>query len=204
MPEDFATRSARPEDNLTDIAKIIYATDPYIYPFWFGSEDDAIMSLHALIHSTGTIFSLDNLYVVWEIWSRKILGAIVAISSRSDLSYDYSPLKQTNDHYRFAIERYVEPSVRHAQESDPDTMTILDCCVAPDARRRGLGKLLLNNFMIVAQAHGFRRFELDCLADNQPALALYHGLGFQNVKPGIGFDGTDHSQVAIMSLARHV
>lgn len=204
MPEDFATRSARPDDNLTDIAKIIYATDPYIFPFWFGCEDDAILPLHSLIHTTGTIFSLDSLYVAWEIWSRKILGVIVAISSRSDLFYDYGPLKQTNDHYRFAIERYVEPSVRSVQKSTPDTMTILDCCIAPDFRGQGLGKRLLGEFMTAAESHGFRRFELDCLAGNQPALALYHGLGFQDVKPGIGFDGTDHSQVAIMSLARHV
>lgn len=201
MDHEYVSRPARDSDNFTSIARLIYATDPYIYPFWFGSEDRAIMPLHQLIHIPGTIFSLENVFVIEEIWRREILGVIVAISARSELDYDYSKLKATNDQYRFAIERYIEPSVRHAQKLKRDTVMLIDCCIAPDSRNRGLGKTMLGDFMNLMKRRGFQRFELDCLADNQPALALYHGLGFQDIKPGIGFDGTDHSQVSIMSLA---
>ena len=204
MPLEYNPRPARDTDNFTRIARLIYGTDPYIYPFWFGSEDGSIMPLYHLIHTPGSIFAPDNIFVIEEIWQREILGVIVAVSSHSDLSYDYAELKATNEQYRFAIERYVEPSVRHARNADPDTIMVLDCCVAPEARRQGLGKTMLSGFMTLMQERGFRRFELDCLADNQPALALYHGLGFQDIKPGIGFDGTNHPQVAIMSLARQL
>lgn len=199
---EYNVRPARDSDNFTHIASLIYATDPYIYPFWFGSRDRAIMPLHQLIRTPGTIFSRENIFVIEELWKAKILGVIVAISARSDLSYDYSALKATDERYQFAIEHYVEPSVRQAQKMDASTITVLDCCVAANERGQGLGRLLLGDFMSTMQKRGFAKCELDCLADNEPALALYHGLGFQEIKRGIGFDGTTHSQVRIVSLAR--
>lgn len=201
MDHEYVSRPARSSDNFTRIASLIYATDPYIYPFWFGDESQAIMPMYQLIHTPGTIFSLENVFVIEELWRHEILGAIVAISARSELDYDYSELKATSEQYQFAIERYVEPTVRRAQKLERDTVMLLDCCIAPDSRNRGLGKTMLGDFMNLMKRRGFRRFELDCLADNQPALALYHSLGFQDIKSGIGFDGTDHSQVSTLSLA---
>lgn len=201
---ELNVRPARDSDNFTRIASLIYATDPYIYPFWFGSEEQAIMPLYQLIYTPGTIFSRDNIFVIEDLWKARILGVIVAVSARCDLSYDYSALKATNAQYRFAIEHYVEPSVRHAQQMDAGTVVVLDCCIVPEERGQGFGKSMLGTFMLRMKDRGFTRFELDCLADNEPALALYRGLGFQETKRGIGFDGTMHSQVNIISLARQL
>lgn len=198
---ELNVRPARDSDNLTRIASLIYATDPYIYPFWFGSEEQAIMPLYHLICTPGTIFNRENIFVIEELWKARILGVIVAISARSDLSYDYSALKSTDAQYRFAIERYVEPSVRHARQMGVDTVAVLDCCIAPDERGQGIGKSLLSGFMSRMKDRGFTKLELDCLADNKPALALYRGLGFRETKRGVGFDGTTHSRVRIVSLA---
>ena len=33
-------RRAKSEDNMDEIARLIYATDPYIYPFWFDNNEN--------------------------------------------------------------------------------------------------------------------------------------------------------------------
>ena len=41
--DDIVLRRARSDDNMEDIARLIYQTDPYIYSFWFhNNEDEAV------------------------------------------------------------------------------------------------------------------------------------------------------------------
>lgn len=50
--------------------------------------------------------------------------------------------------------------------------------VATDLRGRGFGRALLEQYLATGESAGFRRFRLDVAADNAPAIALYHSLGF--------------------------
>ena len=53
-----------------------------------------------------------------------------------------------------------------------------DLYVTPAARRRGVGRALVDLALERARAHGCRRVELDVTEDNEAALALYRGAGF--------------------------
>ena len=33
-------RRAQKDDNMEEIAKLLYQTDPYIYPYWFDNDED--------------------------------------------------------------------------------------------------------------------------------------------------------------------
>lgn len=46
---------------------------------------------------------------------------------------------------------------------------------------------------------GYNQFTLDCLLHNLRAKNLYHGFMFKEMKEIIGFDGTDHSKVEVIS-----
>mgnify|MGYP003299763588 CR=1 FL=1 len=48
----------------------------------------------------------------------------------------------------------------------------------------------------------FETFELDCLLHNLRAKNLYHNMGFREIKEIVGFDGTDHSNVEVVSFLR--
>lgn len=48
----------------------------------------------------------------------------------------------------------------------------------PDYRRRGLGRRLAVQTIDAARRAGIERVELDVFASNEPAIALYRGLGF--------------------------
>ncbi len=61
-----------------------------------------------------------------------------------------------------------------------------DLYVAPSARRRGLGRALVNASFDQAVAHGARRIELDTSAANGPAISLYESLGFSGLSKGTG------------------
>jgi ribosomal-protein-alanine N-acetyltransferase len=62
-----------------------------------------------------------------------------------------------------------------------DEAEILTLAVVPPARGRGLGRALLKSAAIHAATLGAASMFLEVGADNQAALALYAGLGFERV-----------------------
>ena len=58
------------------------------------------------------------------------------------------------------------------------TLRIYSLAVHPEARRRGLARLLLNEVESYGRGRGFRRVYLEVAVDNAPAIALYCSAGF--------------------------
>jgi ribosomal protein S18 acetylase RimI-like enzyme len=59
-----------------------------------------------------------------------------------------------------------------------DDLYISRLAVVPDLRRRGLGRVLLEDCLAAGRAAGFTRFSLDVDASNEAALRLYRSFGF--------------------------
>lgn len=59
-----------------------------------------------------------------------------------------------------------------------DEAELLTLVIAPDHRRRGLGRALLTAFEAAAQQRGASRAFLEVAADNAAALALYRSAGW--------------------------
>lgn len=55
---------------------------------------------------------------------------------------------------------------------------IMNLCIAPHFRRRGLGRRMLLHLLREAQGKGARRAWLEVHPDNRVAIALYRSLGF--------------------------
>jgi ribosomal-protein-alanine N-acetyltransferase len=74
-----------------------------------------------------------------------------------------------------------------------DELHLLNVAVAVDARRRGIGRALMDDLLAYAREHGAVRILLEVRASNAPALALYESLGFErfNVRAGYYADGED-------------
>jgi ribosomal-protein-alanine N-acetyltransferase len=60
-----------------------------------------------------------------------------------------------------------------------DEMHILDVAVHPGHRRCGVGRLLLQHILAEARQNGACSASLEVRVSNQPAIALYQALGFQ-------------------------
>ena len=63
----------------------------------------------------------------------------------------------------------------------PGEAQLLNLSVVPDARRCGLGRELLGQFLEDARRLGAEQVFLEVRESNQPAIALYQQIGFESV-----------------------
>ena len=195
--DDIVLRRAKNDDNMGDIARLIYQTDPYIYPFWFqNSEEEAVRVLVPLIQEPGFIFYYENFYVAYDRELNKILGIVSAIDPTTNLEYDYSVLENINQRYDFTINNYLKLLIDEVKEKK--YMYLVNVSVDVHYRSRRIGSRLLKYFIEQMHEAGFDEIGFDCLMHNLRAKNLYHSLGFKEVSEGIGFDGTEHSTVEIV------
>jgi ribosomal-protein-alanine N-acetyltransferase len=66
---------------------------------------------------------------------------------------------------------------------------VLTLAVHPDARRQGLGRALVQSAAVAARAVGAEVFWLEVAIDNESAIALYAGAGFQAAGKRPGYYG---------------
>ena len=80
-----------------------------------------------------------------------------------------------------------------------DELHLLNVAVAIDARRRGVGRALMEDLLAYAREHAVMRILLEVRAGNEPALALYESLGFErfNVREGYYADGEDAVEMSL-------
>jgi [ribosomal protein S18]-alanine N-acetyltransferase len=82
---------------------------------------------------------------------------------------------------------------------------LLTIAVAPEARRRGLGRKLVSRFVYQAQLRGAERAFLEVAADNPAAIALYESAGFAAAGRRKGYYLTpDGLRVDALVLAREL
>jgi putative acetyltransferase len=72
---------------------------------------------------------------------------------------------------RLSLARDPHPASRHVAD--------LGLMVAAEARRRGIGRMLLAEAVEWARAHAVRKLELHVFPWNEPALRLYESFGFE-------------------------
>ncbi len=70
--EDIILRRAREDDNMEDIVRLIYQTDPYIYPYWFNNDmEEAVKVLTPLLKKDKFIWNYENFYVSYDLQKKQ-------------------------------------------------------------------------------------------------------------------------------------
>lgn len=195
-------RRATKDDNMEEIAKLIYDTDPYIYPFWFEKDEKKCIDFfREKILEEGFIFNYNNLYVAYDSTINRIVGVICAIDKSVNLNYDYDKLKNINDNYKITINEYIKPILDEVEEFDDETIYIPNVCIDKNLRGKKIGTKLLGYYISQMEKVGYNKFALDCLLHNLQAKNLYHSMGFREMKLISGFTG-DNSTVEVVSFFR--
>lgn len=170
-------RKAKKNDNLEEIAELLYRTDPYIYPYWFGGLENCKKELSTLLIEDNFLFNVDNLYIMKDLRNNKIIGVICVIDKHADLTYDYSKLEQVNARYKFTINNYIKVLIEEVKNSS--FAYISNVCVHPDYRGKSIGSMMVRQVIEIYRKKSFNEISLDVLADNPGAIKLYKNLGFE-------------------------
>jgi ribosomal-protein-alanine N-acetyltransferase len=81
-----------------------------------------------------------------------------------------------------------------------DEVHLLNVAVAVSARRKGLGRALMNDLLAYARANAVVRILLEVRASNTAAITMYDSMGFTrfNVRPRYYSDGEDAIEMQLL------
>lgn len=190
---DILIRPALPMDDVKTIARLLYLTDPYIYPYLSSDPTDGIWVdfIGKALKNPCHVHSARN--IMLAISDNSVVGLICAYLP-SDKVFLQPAENSILPKYVAVWEGYYQ----HAAQSVAN-LYISNLCVDPDWRRMGIGKALLN--ALIAQ-HPLEPISLDVLADNLPAIALYEKSGFIIQSSYNGFLGVSSRTVKCLSMLR--
>lgn len=170
-------RKANKNDNLEQIAELIYGTDEYIYPYWFETLENCKNQLPPLLLEENFFFNVNNLYIALDEQNKKIVGVICVVDKNKNLTYNYEPLREYNEHYKFTVDNYIMGLIEEVKESE--FAYISNVCVNKEYRGQSIGKKLVNHVIEVYTEKCFNEIVLDVLAQNPGAISLYQKVGFE-------------------------
>lgn len=194
-------RKATIEDNLKDIAELIYSTDDYIYPYWFETIDKCREELSVLLVEENFFFNINNLYVAVDKLNNKIVGVLCILDKDIDFEYDYEKLRNYNERYRFTIDNYVMGLIKEVKESE--FAYISNVCIHKDYRGKKIGNKLISHVIDIYANKYFNGIFLDVLANNPGAIKLYQNLGFEQFTEIFsGFNAPNEEKPDVFSMRR--
>lgn len=174
---ELEIRKATSEDNLEEIAALIYKTDQYIYPYWFESLEKCKKELPVLMLEDKFFFNVNNFYIAIDKSNNNIVGATCIVDKNIDLDYDYEKLKNVSERYNFTIDNYISGLVSEVKGAE--FAYISNVCVDENYRGQHIGNRMMRYVIEEYKKKYFKEIVLDVLAKNPGAIKLYQNLGFE-------------------------
>lgn len=171
--EGITIRKLKDDDNLTQVAKLIYLTDPYVYPNWFNNIEDGIKVIREMINLP-TLYNRENITVA-VMPDGNIAGLVVAkqtpfTEEQKYISQAFSMAGIIEDKRTMEVFEAYYSKMGDAE----DGYYIANVAVDPQYRNRGIGATLVSTVM-----HGKDLCSLECVVANTVSWRLYQRLGFQ-------------------------
>lgn len=196
---DLEIRKASINDDLYRISELLYKTDQFIYPYWFGSLANCKNELSKFIIEDNFLFNVNNLYIAIDKKSNQIMGLVCVIDKGTDLTYNYEKLEKVNERYSFTVNNYIKGIIKEVKESD--FAYISNVCVHEDYRGMKVGNHLVNYVIDLYTEKCFKEVVLDVLAENPGAIHLYEKLGFEQFSEIFkGFNGKNKEKPDVFSM----
>ncbi|MBE5735619.1 MAG: GNAT family N-acetyltransferase, partial [Clostridiales bacterium] len=163
-------RKLNKDDNFNKVAELIYATDQYIYPYWFYNFNNWRDVLVYLIQNSGSIFYYNNILIAED--DGNICGILIFLLNKDKFIIDYEELMKVNSNFKYTIEEYIIPTCTNI---DDDTIHIPNISVSIESRRKGVATELIET---LKKMFPNKNLEVDVLSTNKPAIELYNKEGF--------------------------
>ena len=169
------------DEQLKEIAGLIYDSDPYIYPAMFASKQEAETVIPKMIRAGDTMFRRENLFVALD--GTKV--AAVLLWMRGPLAWDKKIFEKCGGKAKF-IDRVVMEYFDLFTETPSDTASLIRISVVKELRRNKIGSTLVDTFMETEKGP----YQLYVLANNMESVFFFRQKGFriQETRPGFSLD----------------
>lgn len=190
------------EQQLMDIAGLIYDTDPYIYPQMFSRRQAKRILPFLFAENKDRMFSLNNIFCAMV--GHRIVGII--LHKTGPLNWDSSQLvkyaKLLGEPLTDTLAMVEKEYFREYDSTPDDATAILNCCVNSNYRMRNdirLGTRMMKAFV----ASHPERLELYVLQETPAAMRLYLRAGFMTTENDMcnGFS-VDHRELPCFFMYR--
>lgn len=171
--QEVVIRKMDQNDDLDQVAKLIYLTDPYVYPSWFDSMEDGIKVLRQMI-DLPTLYNRENITVAV---TKDGFVAGLAIAKQTPFVEKEGPIYKA---FQLADVKADERTKKifcdyYAKMGDKeDGFYIANVTIDPDHRNKGIATALVSTLI---DQHHF--CSLECVVANAVSLRLYQRLGFE-------------------------
>lgn len=167
-------------DDLTAVARLIYLTDPYIYPYWFDTEEDGCAVIREMI-DLPTLYNRKN--VVVAILDGSVAGMIV--SRDCPFKEEMEPILTAFARAGVPVDERTDRIYRDYYSEMGDAENghyVANVATAPEFRRRGVAAALLK-YITERESD----MTLECVQANSGSWRLYQRFGFEivNEYPGV-------------------
>lgn len=181
------------QEQYSAISRLIFETDPYIYPAIFGEGSRGMQNAVAILPSVfelkkDAMFAKNNLFVLFN--NEDIIGLILwcdknlewNIESLLEIANEKG-IELNKENIELVRKEYVDSRYLDG-EQNYNHMSLINVCVNSNYRGTGVGTHMLNCFI---KEHTQGTMELAVLADNTPAIKLYQRFGFRIYQEEDGF-----------------
>lgn len=188
-------RYANEKDNFKTLAKLMYETDRYIYPYWFETKEEGIEEISKLLTKEHTSFFYKKC-IVAEV-DGEIVGMLLYFDDTSPLDFAYADIISKNFNYSYTLKNYVIPLEKSIKENQSYVAGVR---VSDTHSRRGIAQSLFKFYFDSLKKDTI--VKIDVLVENEPAFNLYKKLGFEIVTKYQGFNGYRKKRVECYSMQK--
>jgi ribosomal protein S18 acetylase RimI-like enzyme len=171
--KNVTIRPLKDGDDLNQVAKLIYLTDPYVYPNWFDSIEDGIQVIRQMIELP-TLYNKENITVA--VTPEGFVAGII-ISKQSPFIEDIEHIRAAFKLAGIKIDErtdFVFDAYYAKMGSTEDGYYIANVAVDDKYRKRGIAIAMMNYIM-----NGKDFCTLECVIANSGSWRLYQRLGFR-------------------------
>ncbi len=183
MEQDLILRPLSLSDDLMQVARLIYYTDDYVFPYLYDNDiERGIPVIINMIHSD-TIYNYRNITVATL--GENIVGIIVA--QETPISVDLGAMVRCFLDANEAVgDRFTKTFNEYYKlfEDEPDGVYIANVCVDSRYRGLGIGKKMMAEYV---KAAPHKTYHLESVKDNVAALKTYEAVGFEITTEYLGF-----------------
>ena len=198
--EQLSADSVLSDLDLLTVARLIYDTDPYIYPAMCSAAEAEKIFPCLLSTGTDSMFCKRNLFVA------RLGGIIVGVIlwHSGSLVWDQQTFIEVCNSQNLSIAPTFEQVAReYLSTYDQPTadVSVINVCVESVVRGKGIGTAMLAAFIA---RHESESMELVTLTENTIAIGLYKRSGFEIQREEDGFSvSATKPRIYVMSRVSH-